>query len=105
MFVPTIAPPLLHTAIELKRPDDDKIYAMFQDPFAQHLLLSMARSNDCMYVGRGPKRSVPRLHTTRLKGHIESVAWNLQDQSEQTTGAILLGMSYGEGLEVGGELW
>ena len=46
--------------------------------------------------GRGTKRSTPRVHTSRLKGHIESVAWNLQDQSEQTTGAILFGLSNGE---------
>ncbi|KAL5480113.1 hypothetical protein EMCRGX_G023735 [Ephydatia muelleri] len=79
--------------IDLK--SEDKIHSMFQDPLAHHILISMDKSCECIYIGRGPKRCVPRVHTTRLKGHIESVAWNLQDQSEQTTGAILLGLSNG----------
>ena len=51
-----------------------------------------------MYVGRGRagKRAIPRL-LPKVKGHlIESIAWNKVEQTEFTTGPILLGSSNGE---------
>ena len=53
-------------------------------------------SKETYYISRGGhKRPQPRL-LTKLKGHlIESVAWNLEEQTDQTTGAILFGTSEG----------
>lgn len=69
---------------------------MFQDPTGQHLLVCM-ESKECYYIGsRLPKRSQPK-PLQKVKGQlIESVAWNKVDQSEHSTGAILLGTSTGE---------
>lgn len=68
---------------------------MFQDPTGQHLLVCM-ESKECYYIGsRLPKRSQPK-PLQKVKGQlIESVAWNKVDQSEHSTGPILLGTSTG----------
>ena len=69
---------------------------MFQDPTGQHLLVCM-ESKECYYIGsRLPKRSQPK-PLQKVKGQlIESVAWNKVEQSEHSTGPILLGTSTGE---------
>ena len=74
---------------------------MFQDPSGQHLLVCM-ESKECYYIGsRVSKRAQPK-PLQKIKGHlIESVAWNKVDQTEQSSGPILLGTSTGE-LFVGG---
>jgi hypothetical protein len=85
----------LFTDVEIKR-EGDKIHRVFQDPTGQHLLVCM-ESKECYYIGsRLPKRSQPK-PLQKVKGQlIESVAWNKVDQSEHSTGAILLGTSTGE---------
>ena len=81
--------------VEIKR-EGDKIHRVFQDPTGQHLLVCM-ESKECYYIGsKMPKRSQPK-PLQKVKGQlIESVAWNKVDQSDQSTGAILLGTSTGE---------
>ena len=89
MFVPVLA-------CEIKREDDARIQRVYQDPKAQHLLVCMS-SKETYYLSRGggPKKPQPRL-LPKLKGHlIESVAWNMEEQTDQTTGAILFGTSEG----------
>ena len=86
---------LLFADVEIKR-EGDKIHRVFQDPTGQHLLVCM-ESKECYYIGsRLPKRSQPK-PLQKVKGQlIESVAWNKVDQSEHSTGPILLGTSTGE---------
>ncbi|KAL5480111.1 hypothetical protein EMCRGX_G023733 [Ephydatia muelleri] len=76
---------------EIKK-DSDKIRRVFQDPLGHHLIVSMD-SKECHYLGKGDKRVI--LSSSKLKGHIESVAWNLLDETERTTAPILLGTSNG----------
>lgn len=73
---------------------------MFQDPTGQHLLVCM-ESKESYYIGsRLPKRSQPK-PLQKIKGQlIESVAWNKVDQSEHSTGPILLGTSTGIDLDL-----
>ena len=54
-------------------------------------------SKECYYIGsRMPKRSQPK-PLQKVKGQlIESVAWNKVEQSDQSTGPILLGTSTGQ---------
>ena len=88
----------LHTEIEVKPREGDRIHKIFQDPLAQHLFICM-ESRECFYVGRGRqgKRAMPR-PLPKVKGHwIESVAWNKVEQTESGTGPILLGTNNGEG--------
>ena len=80
---------------EIKK-DSDKIRRVFQDPLGHHLIVSMD-SKECHYLGKGDKRVI--LSSSKLKGHIESVAWNLLDETERTTAPILLGTSNGEGMD------
>ena len=92
--------PYIHvcvTDVEIKR-EGDKIHRVFQDPTGQHLLVCM-ESKECYYIGsRLTKRSQPK-PLQKVKGQlIESVAWNKVDQSEHSTGAILLGTSTGKPL-------
>ena len=86
---------ILFTDVEIKR-EGDRIHRVFQDPTGQHLLVCM-ESKECYYIGsRLPKRSQPK-PLQKVKGQlIESVAWNKVDQSEHSTGPILLGTSTGE---------
>ena len=89
--------PFSSAEIEIKPREGERIHRIFQDPVAQHLIISL-ESRDCMYVGRGRagKRAIPRL-LPKVKGHlIESIAWNKVEQTEFTTGPILLGSSNGE---------
>jgi hypothetical protein len=86
--------------VEIKPREGERIHRIFQDPLAQHLIVCL-ESRDCMYIGRSRpgKRAIPRL-LTKVKGHlIESVAWNKVEQTEYTTGPILLGTSNGIILE------
>ena len=83
--------------MEIKPREGERIHRIFQDPLAQHLIVCL-ESRDCMYVGRSRpgKRAIPRL-LAKVKGHlIESVAWNKVEQTEFTTGPILLGTSNGK---------
>ena len=85
------------TEIEIKPREGERIHRIFQDPLAQHLIVCL-ESRDCMYVGRSRqgKRAIPRL-LPKVKGHlIESVAWNKVEQTEFTTGPILLGSNNGQ---------
>ena len=87
----------LFLEVEIKPREGERIHRIFQDPLAQHLIVCL-ESRDCMYIGRSRpgKRAIPRL-LTKVKGHlIESVAWNKVEQTEYTTGPILLGTSNGE---------
>ena len=88
----TVLPSLVS---DIKRDDEAKIHKLFQDPLAQHLIVSMD-SKEAYYIGRGgPKKPQPRI-LPKLKGHqFESVAWNKLDRTEHSTGPILLGTSMG----------
>ena len=54
-------------------------------------------SKESYYLTRGgAKRPQPRL-LPKLRGHlIESIAWNKTEQTEQSTGAILIGTNAGK---------
>ena len=54
-------------------------------------------SKESYYLTKGgAKRPQPRL-LPKLKGHlIESIAWNKTEQTEQSTGAILIGTNAGK---------
>ena len=88
---------LISLELDIKK-EGERIHSIFQDPLAQHLLVCMD-SRECYYVGRsrGSRRVQPRpLH--KVKGHwIESVAWNKVEQTENSTGPILMGTNNGEG--------
>ena len=94
-FVYQFVPCHVHVVCEIRREDDAHIHKIFQDPKAQHLLVCMV-SKETYYVPReGPKRPQPRL-LQKLKGYlIESVGWNMVEQSGQSTGAILFGTNEG----------
>ncbi|CAG5120863.1 unnamed protein product, partial [Candidula unifasciata] len=78
--------------VELPRAVDDSIHKIFLDPAGRHLIISMS-SQDNLYLSRNWKK--PKL-ITKMKGHlIESVGWNWQNTSDNTTSAILLGTSKG----------
>ncbi len=87
---------IIFSDCEIKRDDDARIHKVFQDPKAQHLLVCMM-SKETYYITRGgQKRPQPRL-LSKLKGHlVDSVAWNLEEQTDQTTGSILFGTSEGQ---------
>lgn len=87
--------PILYVDFEIKR-EDDRIHKVFQDPTGQHLLISMAASKECFYIGRASgKKGAPK-SLPKVKGHlIESVAWNKLEGGDNGTGPILLGTSTG----------
>ena len=81
---------------EIKREEDIKVHKIFQDPQAQHLLVCL-ESKDTFYVSRsGTKRPQPRPLPKFKNTLLESVAWNKVEQTETSTGAILVGTSHGE---------
>lgn len=71
---------------------------MFIDPLGQHILLSFASNSpdtspELLYLSR--KAVKPKM-AVKFRGHeITEVAWNYANESESTTGPILLGTSKG----------
>lgn len=71
---------------------------IFLDPLGQHILLSFTslsqdRSPELLYLSR---KSVKPKVAVKFRGHeITEVGWNYANESEQTTGPILLGTSKG----------
>ncbi|XP_018319047.1 vacuolar protein sorting-associated protein 18 homolog isoform X2 [Agrilus planipennis] len=67
---------------------------LFLDPSGNHLLISFgSKSPELLYLSR---KSVKLKVSTKFKGHeITEVAWNNLNESESTTGPILLGTSKG----------
>ena len=87
---------LQSTDYEIKR-EDDRIHKVFQDPTGHHVIVSMATSKECYYIGRATGRKTTPKLLPKVKGHlIESVAWNKLESSDNGTGPILLGTSTGE---------
>lgn len=80
-----------------------KIHNIFLDPLGQHLLISVISRDgstpvDTLYL---PLRTNKPKSTAKLKGHlITSVGWNWKNQSESSTGPILVGTSKGSILEM-----
>lgn len=71
---------------------------IFLDPIGQHILLSFSslsneNSAELVYLSR---KSSKLKSTVKCRGHeITDVAWNYLNESEITTGPILLGTSKG----------
>ncbi|XP_067005382.2 vacuolar protein sorting-associated protein 18 homolog isoform X2 [Anabrus simplex] len=73
-----------------------KLSGMFIDPLGHHLLLSLTgkhADHEVLYLAR--KSTKPK-QPNKLKGHeITAVGWNFANDSDATTGPILLGTSKG----------
>ena len=81
---------------EIKREEDIRVHKIFQDPQAQHLLVCL-ESKDTFYISRGgTKRPQPRPLPKFKNALLESVAWNKIEQTDSSTGAILVGTNQGE---------
>lgn len=71
---------------------------LFLDPLGQHLLLSFVPtekdgSPELLYL---PRKSAKIRQTTKCRSHeITAVGWNFANDSDNTTGSILLGTSKG----------
>ncbi|ESO08844.1 hypothetical protein HELRODRAFT_109889 [Helobdella robusta] len=78
--------------VELTKIQNDSVENMFMDPTGSHVIIAMS-STDNIYLPKNSRK--PRV-LTKLKGHkITSVAWNVKQQTEATTGLILVGTSKG----------
>ena len=81
---------------EIKREEDIRVHKIFQDPQAQHLLVCL-ESKDTFYISRGgTKRPQPRPLPKFKNTLLESVAWNKIEQTDSSTGAILVGTNQGK---------
>jgi len=78
--------------IEITKSVEDAVHNLFLDPSGNHCIISMA-STEVFYIAKNSKK--PR-SLTKLKGHlIDSVGWNMDSFSPNSTGEILLGTSKG----------
>lgn len=78
--------------VEITKPGSDKIHKLFLDPTGRHLIISMS-SQENYYLNRNSKK--PK-SLGKMKGiQIDSVAWNRQNTTDNSTGAILIGTSKG----------
>ncbi|CAL4082298.1 unnamed protein product [Meganyctiphanes norvegica] len=80
-----------------------RIYNIFLDPTGEHLLISISckhgkTSVDTLYL---PWQTNKPKSTNRLKGHlITSVGWGMKNQSETSTGPILVATNKGIIMEI-----
>jgi len=78
--------------IEIPHCMDNVIHKLFLDPFGLHLIVSL-ENRENYYI---PTSSQNVCNLTRFKGVvIDSVAWDIHNRNEHTTGAILIGSKDG----------
>lgn len=99
--------------IDLKHPDNPeeidlgkyvshlKLSGLFLDPTGNHLLLSLSgrhqeQAADLLYLARRSNSKPRQLLPNKFKNHeVTAVGWNFSNDSDSTTGPILLGTSKG----------
>ncbi|XP_060521918.1 vacuolar protein sorting-associated protein 18 homolog isoform X2 [Cylas formicarius] len=99
LFRMNLKNPQERNEITLSKYTSGKLTNLFLDPTGNHLLLTFssknkgADSSELMYLSR---KSDKLKSSTKFRGYeFTEVAWNYQNESEVTTGPILLGTSKG----------